>query len=80
MADDKDFSEWMGVVLDVFNDRPDKTYLVVVVGVDYERNGPDEPPALITQSMDGKGLMGRLDVRVAPQAVPPKKLRPEFRQ
>jgi len=66
LADDEDYSEWVGVVLDVFNDRPDKTYLVKVVGVDYEKNGPDEPPALITQSMDGKGLMGRLDVRVAP--------------
>ena len=22
MADGKDFSEWMGVILDVFNDRP----------------------------------------------------------
>ena len=76
MADDEDYSEWMGVILDVFNDRPDKTYLVKVVGVD---DWMDEP-TLITQSMDGKGLMGRLDVRVAPQAVPPKKLRPEFRQ
>ena len=75
MADDKDFSEWMGVVLDVFNDRPDKTYLVVVVGVDYERNGPDEPPALITQSMDGKGHMHRVAVRCAPECVPPKKLK-----
>ena len=25
MADGKDFSEWMEVILDVFNDRPDKT-------------------------------------------------------
>ena len=75
MADDKDYSEWMGVVLDVFNDRPDKTYFVEVVGVDYEVNGPDEPPVLITQSMDGKGHMGRVDVRVAPQCVPPKKLK-----
>jgi len=70
----------MGVILDVFNDRPDKTYLVKVVGVDYEMNGPDEPPVLITQSTDGKGHMSRVDVRVAPRAVPPKKLRPEFRQ
>jgi len=76
MADDEDYSEWMGVILDVFNDRPDKTYLVKVVGVD---DWMDEP-TLVTQSMDGKGHIGRVDVRVAPRAVPPKKLRPEFRQ
>ena len=75
MADDEDFSEWMGVILDVFNDRPDKTYLVKIVGVDYEINGPDQPPCFITQSMDGKGLMIRVDVRCAPDCVPPKKLK-----
>ena len=72
MADDEDYSEWMGVILDVFNDRPDKTYLVKVVGVDRETW---DEPHLITLSMDGKGHMGRVDVRVAPQAVPPKKLK-----
>jgi len=40
MADDEDYSEWMGVILDVFNDRPDKTYLVKVVGVDHWMDEP----------------------------------------
>jgi hypothetical protein len=71
MADDEDYSEWMGVILDVFNDRPDKTYLVKVVGVD---DWMDEP-TLVTQSMDGKGHMHRVAVRCAPECVPPKKLK-----
>ena len=71
MADDEDYSEWMGVILDVFNDRPDKTYLVKVVGVDHWM----DEPTLITQSMDGKGLMHRVALSCAPACVPPKKLK-----
>ena len=43
MADGKDFSEWMGVILDVFNDRLDKTsnsLLKKVFRGAHEQNAP----------------------------------------
>ena len=47
-----------------------KTYLVKIVDIDYETNGPDQPPCFITRSMDGKGLMIRVDVGALLTACP----------